>query len=119
MSKSKHQRDPIRDMQEWQEHQYNPGYWINRFRPWFPLRRSYVWAILLLVQAGMGIAAFLAMCWSYYKSNFDADMIVPVCVMGLYGAVTLVGGLRLWPRRAHTANRRSRRVSSSQPGRKH
>ena len=37
---AKEKRDPIAELEEWQEHQYNPGYWVNRLPPGFPLKRE-------------------------------------------------------------------------------
>ena len=47
---TKEKRDPIEELNEWQEHQYNPGYWVNRFSPEFPPKKSLGFWLIDLFQ---------------------------------------------------------------------
>lgn len=61
----KKKRDPIADLEEWQEHQYNPGYWINRIPPWIPTRRTIGFWLLSLIDVLIIKPTFLFIIWIY------------------------------------------------------
>ena len=62
MSK-KHARDAIKELLEWEQHMYTPGYYVNRFSPFFPPKPSiYTW-ILTLIDFFLSLIAATAMTW--------------------------------------------------------
>ena len=62
MSK-KHAREAIKELLEWEQHMYTPGYYINRFSPFFPPKPSiYTW-ILTLIDFVLLVPAAIAMTW--------------------------------------------------------
>lgn len=62
MSK-KHARDAIKELLEWEQHMYTPGYYVNRFSPFFPPKPSiYTW-ILTLIDFVLLVPAAIAMLW--------------------------------------------------------
>lgn len=119
MSKSKNRRDPIQDLQEWQEHKYNPGYWINRLPPFYPPKRSYRAAGLALFQAIMIFTAFLAFCWRYSESGFDETLLIPMGFSLLFSILALVGGIRLWPRPGDRENKQRPNSRNKRKSKRH
>ena len=77
-------------IQEGQEHQYNPFYWINRYSPLFPPRRSRFFWIISLIDLLLIIPAFLVTCRMYFA---DPNIhFLPFMV--LFGALSVVMTLR-------------------------
>ncbi len=44
------EQDEIEKLKEWQEHQFNSGYWVGRLPQDFPLKRSWKTYIIVLIQ---------------------------------------------------------------------
>ena len=43
---AKPKRDPVRDLKEWNDHIFNPYYWVNRYTPFhFPRRSRSAWQL--------------------------------------------------------------------------
>lgn len=86
--------DEMEKIQEWQEHQYNPLYWVNRFSPLFPPKRTRGSWITSLIGLFLNLPAFLAFCWSYFvESNSTALPFVLIfgalCVVMVFLAIRL------------------------------
>jgi hypothetical protein len=84
--------DPIEELNEWQEHQYNSGYWVNRFSPFFPPRRTAIRWLLDWIDVILLPPTFLAFCWLYWTEREPFNLILLLIV----GFFMLVGFLRLW-----------------------
>ena len=82
--------DEMEKIQEWQEHQYNPIYWVNRYSPLFPPKRSRSFWIISLLDLLLIIPAFLVTCWMYLAD----PNIVYLPFMVLFGALSVVMTLR-------------------------
>lgn len=71
----KHQLGPLKDHDEWVEHIYNPGYWINRVtsRDIALWRRARRYAILngLIGMLGSGLSAF-ALAYPIIQQSRDS-----------------------------------------------
>ncbi len=108
--------DPIEELQEWQEHQYNPGYWVNRFTPEFPPKRSMGRWLLELFQVLIIVPAFFFMSYVYFFVEKDS-LYLPM--LGVLGVISIVGILRalrvkplateIPPEKQHEFNRKKKR----------
>ena len=84
--------DPIEELNEWQEHANNQGYWINRFSPFFPPRRTAKRWLLDWIDVILIVPAFLAFCWLYWSERTLFALIL-MLYMGFFTAVVFI---RLW-----------------------
>jgi hypothetical protein len=66
--------DEIDKIEEWQEHQYNPLYWVDRFSPLFPPKRTWGSWITSLIGLFLNLPAFVAFCWSYFADRNRASL---------------------------------------------
>ena len=81
--------DEIDKIQEWQEHQYNPFYWVNKFSPLFPPERTPGFWIASLLGLFLSLPAFLAFGWSYFaERNIESFLLALI-----FGALSLVMAL--------------------------
>lgn len=61
----RHQRDLIEDHNEWIEHQYNPGYWVNKVRifditSWrWARKHNRLYGLIGMLIFGLGLAALI------------------------------------------------------------
>jgi hypothetical protein len=78
--------DEIEKIQEWQEHQYSPFYWVNKFSPLFPPKRSRASWITSLIGLFLTLPAFLAFCWSYFAEGNSGSL----PLMLIFGALSLI-----------------------------
>lgn len=96
-NKHKNNKSYIDEMKEWQEHQYDPGYYTNgRIPPYmkYPGKpRLYGW--LLILSGILSIIILTVIC----SISFDKKQIVPIIgfilLFGLIAAIQIVGGIRL------------------------
>ncbi len=86
----KKQLNEIEQFNEWQEHQYNSGYWINRFGPFFPPKRSKGPWLLGIIGLSMAILAVLVVASLYLFVEHNPSY------LGALGFLMLVGLACLW-----------------------
>lgn len=78
--------DEIEQIQEWQEHQYSPLYWVDKFSPLFPPRRTRGAWFTSLIGLLLTLPAFLAFCWSYFADGNPESL----PLMLIFGALSLI-----------------------------
>ena len=78
--------DKMDQIEEWQEHQYNPFYWVNKFSPLFPPKRTRGAWITSLMGLFLTIPTFLAFCWSYFADKNSGSL----PLMLIFGALSLL-----------------------------
>jgi len=93
----KPKRNDIRDLNEWQEHQYNPGYWINRFSPSFPPKRSKGMFILGLIQSIIMVPGFLIMLIDYTFNTRPWNYLVATIILGVCSIIIVLFTIRMKP----------------------
>jgi hypothetical protein len=75
----KSKRDPIADLKEWNEHMYNPGYWINRISwlnlgTWRWMRRyTRLAGVLLFLFFAPLLAVEIVDLWGFIQASGRAD----------------------------------------------
>ena len=88
--------DEIDKIEEWQEHQYNPLYWVNRFSPFFPPKRTRGGWITSLIGLFLNLPAFLAFCWSYFVES-NSTALPFVLIFGALSVIMVLLAIRLKP----------------------
>ena len=95
MSK-KHAREAIKELLEWEQHMYTPGYYINRFSPFFPPKPSiYTW-ILTLIDFVLLVPAAIAMTWLAIVEH-SVILAVLAAITILLVVITSIMLWRIWP----------------------
>jgi len=90
-------RDDIDDLNEWQEHQYNPGYWINRLPAGFPLKRSWGLFIIGLIQAILFLPAFIFMLIDYISTTRPWNYLVATIILGVFSILIVLWTISVMP----------------------
>jgi hypothetical protein len=88
--------DELNKIQEWQEHQYSPLYWINRFSPLFPPKRSLGFWITSLLGLFLSLPAFLAFGWSYFAER-NSEALPFALIFGALSLIMTLLAIRLKP----------------------
>jgi hypothetical protein len=88
--------DEMDKIQEWQQHQHNPYYWVNKFSPLFPPRRTVGFWILSLIDVLLIVPAFLAFCWLYFSERTTAHLGL-VIIFGAFTVLVTLRAIRLRP----------------------
>ncbi len=88
--------DEMDKIQEWQEHQYNAFYWVNRFSPLFPPKRTRGFWITSLIGLILSLPVFLAFCWSYFADRNNGSLPL-VLIFGALSLVMTLLAIRLKP----------------------
>ena len=88
--------DEIDQIEEWQEHQYNPLYWVDRFSPLFPPKRTRGSWITSLIGLFLNIPVFLAFCWSYFADK-NSGSLPYVLIFGALSVILTLLAIRLRP----------------------
>jgi hypothetical protein len=121
-----HNTDPIEDLREWEEHMYNSGYWVNRFTPFFPPKRSIHMWILALIDLFLVVPGAI-LIWFYVldENEFSIDFIIVLSILTLFGIMAILRAIRLRPENEGPPqelrekwNRKSRRERKKQPKRR-
>ena len=95
MSK-KHARDAIKELLAWEQHVYTPGYYVNRFSPFFPPKPSiYTW-ILTLIDFFLSLIAATAMTWLAIVER-SVILAVLAAITVLLVVITSIMLRRMWP----------------------
>ncbi len=91
MSK-KDEQDPVEQLKEWEDHMYNPGYWVNRTSPFFPPKPNKgTWILSLIEFVVFGIAFGVATL--FYILDPKPKLIIFLVVLFVF---FLVACLRFW-----------------------
>jgi hypothetical protein len=104
--------DELDKIQEWQEHQYSPLYWINRFSPLFPPKRTLGFWIASLLGLFLSLPAFLAFGWSYYAER-NSETLPFVLIFGALSLVMTLLSIRLRP----DFNKKKSQAEAQEPNR--
>jgi hypothetical protein len=88
--------DELEKIQEWQEHQYNPFYWVNKFSPLFPPKRTRGFWITSLIGLFLVLPALLAFGWSYWADG-NSESLALVLIFGALSLIMLLLAIRLRP----------------------
>jgi len=91
--RDKEEKDQIK---EWQEHQYNPFYWVNKFSPLFPPERTRGFWITSLIGLFLNIPVFLAFCWLYFADRNSGSLPL-VLIFGALSVILTLLAIRLRP----------------------
>ena len=81
--------DEIEKIQEWQEHQHSPLYWVDKFSPLFPPKRTRGFWITSLIGLVLTLPAFVAFGWSYFAEGNSESL----PFMLIFGALSLIMAL--------------------------
>jgi hypothetical protein len=90
--------DPIDGLNEWQEHMYNPGYWINRFSPFFPPRRGRLAGCNSLISLAIVLPIFIILIYVAITRR-ELVIIFTTLIVGLLVLTYSIWLYRFWPRR--------------------
>src|SRR5512143_3109700 len=78
--------DEMDKIQEWQEHQHSPLYWVDKFSPLFPPKRTRGFWITSWIGLFLFLPGFLAFCWSYFAHGTREAL----PLMLIFGALSLI-----------------------------
>jgi hypothetical protein len=88
-------KNEIDGLEEWREHQLNPGYWVNKLPPFLPKRTKGFW-ILSLIDFFLIVPAFLFSLWMYLAEGRQTH--VPLLwILGIFSVVVTLRAIRLRP----------------------
>ena len=88
--------DEIDKIEEWQEHQYNPFYWVDKVSPLFPPKRTRGFWITSLIGLFLSLPPFLAFCWSYFADS-NPQSLPFMLIFGASSIVMTLLAIRLRP----------------------
>jgi hypothetical protein len=97
--------DEIEKIQEWQEHQHSPLYWVNKFSPLFPPKRTRGFWITSWIGFFLFLPGFLAFCWSYFVDG-NSGSLPYVLIFGALSLIMTLLTIRLRPE-AHEEKRQT------------
>ena len=90
------ENDEMDKIQEWQEHQYNPLYWVNKFSPLFPPKRTRGFWITSLIGLALNLPIFLTFCWTYFAER-NSESLPFVLIFGALSVIMTLLAIRLRP----------------------
>ena len=88
--------DEMEKFHEWQEHQYSPLYWVDKFSPLFPPKRTRGFWITSLIGLFLFLPGFLAFCWSYFADG-NSESLPWMLVFGALSLIMTLLTIRLRP----------------------
>jgi len=75
---------PIAEFNEWQEHQYNPYYWVNRFSDSFFKRKRSKGALwIILFELLIYLMAFFAVFYVYLLLGRPPGLLILLGILGV------------------------------------
>ena len=83
-------------IEEWQEHQYSPLYWVDKLSPLFPPKRTRGFWITSLIGLFLSLPPFLAFCWSYFADR-NSESLPYVLIFGALSLIMTFLTIRLRP----------------------
>ena len=90
------ENDELVKLKEWQDHQYNPGYWVNKFSPQFPHKRTIGFWILILIDVVLIIPAFIFSLIVYFI-EVNEVYLIPIGILGVSSILVSLRAIRLKP----------------------
>lgn len=93
----KRKRDDIADLNEWQEHQYNTGYWINKLQPGFPPKRSKGYFIFGLIHVIFFAPAFTFMLIDITFNSRPSNHLIATIILGAFSLLMVAFTIRMRP----------------------
>ena len=94
---SKKEPDDIQMLNEWQEHQLNPGYWVNRFSIFFPAKRTVGLWIIALIEFFMIVPTFIISSLIYLFIDRDPSYVPLIVILGFFSIFATLRAFRLKP----------------------
>jgi len=88
--------DEMDQIEEWQEHQHSPLYWVDKFSPLFPPKRTRGFWVTSLIGLFIFLPAFLAFCWSYFADG-NSESLPLVLIFGALSLIMILLAIRLRP----------------------
>lgn len=95
--------DEIEKIQEWQEHQHSPLYWVNKFSPLFPPKRTRGFWITSWIGLFLFLPGFLTFCWSYFADG-NSGSLPHMLIFGALSLIMILLTIRLRPDSNHGNN---------------
>jgi hypothetical protein len=86
----------IQRLVEWENHQFNEGYWINRFTPFFPPKRTKANWIIAWISFLLIFATFILAALGLITTK-QQDLIWPLVIFGLFSIPAILAVIRLRP----------------------
>jgi hypothetical protein len=93
----KQHRDEFENLKEWQDHQYNPGYWVNRIPFAYPPKRSKGIFLTYLIQAALIIPAFIIFLAAYLLDGNQTVFLVMMLFTGVFSVILILLLIRYRP----------------------
>ena len=90
-------RNDIRQLEEWQEHQYNTGYWLNRFSPDFPPKPGGVTWFIAIIE-GVVFLAGIIFCLIVYFVDHNLGGLFLAGLISVFMLRELIVAIRFRPR---------------------
>lgn len=88
--------DEIDQIEEWQEHQYSPLYWVDKFSPLFPPKRTRGYWITSLIGLFLSLPPFVAFCWSFFVER-NGESLPFMLIFGALSVIMTLLAIRLRP----------------------
>ena len=99
----KQYRDEIDELNEMQEHQSNPAYWINRLPGSFPLKRSKGLFIIGLIQTIIMVPAFIMMLIDITLNSRPSNYLIATIILGAFSILLVAYTIRIRPLKHNNA----------------
>lgn len=97
MSKDSDRDGVFESLKEWEDHQFNSGYWVNRFSPFFPPKRTWRFWVITLIDAMLLIPAFLFSAYILlFVERYEYDLLL-VTLLGVFSIMAALRSYRLMP----------------------
>ena len=93
----KRQKDEFEKLNEWQDHQYNPGYWVNRIPFAYPPKRSRGIFLIYLIQAVLIVPAFFIFLVAYILDNNQTVFLFMTWFTGFFSVILILLLIRYRP----------------------
>jgi len=90
-------KDPISKFNEWQEHQYNSGYWVNRFPPFFPPKRTKGYWIFGLIELFLLLPPFFLASYAYIFVEKNPNYLLLIGLLGVSNVMVAMRAIKLRP----------------------
>ena len=88
--------DDLEKIREWQEHQHSPLYWVDKFSPLFPPKRTRGFWITSLIGLFLFLPGFVAFCWSYFADGNSGSLAL-MLIFGALSFIMILLAIRLRP----------------------
>ena len=89
-------KNEIDELEEWHEHQLNPGYWINKVHPFLLPKRTLSYWLLSILSFVIIIPAFLFSIWLFMSDQSIYSLFI-MGVSGIFSVVAILYVIRFKP----------------------